>query len=35
MLLICPLYFEKPPVDPVLGPQDKREFTPPRTIKND
>jgi hypothetical protein len=35
MLLICPLYFEKPPADPVLGRQDKREFTPPRTIKND
>ena len=35
MLLICPLYFEKPPIDPVLGGQEKREFTPPRTIKND
>ena len=35
MLLICPLYFEKPPIDPVLGSQEKREFTPPRTIKND
>jgi hypothetical protein len=35
MLLICPLYFEKPPADPLLGGQDRREFTRPRTIKNE
>jgi hypothetical protein len=35
MLLICPLYFEKPPIDPVMGSQSERKFTPPRTIKND
>ena len=35
MLLVCPLYFEKPPVDPVLSNQEPRKFSAPKTIKND
>jgi hypothetical protein len=35
MFLICPLYFEKPPIDPLLGSQEKRTFTAPRTLKNE
>jgi hypothetical protein len=35
ILMICPLYFKSPPPDPVLGRQDKRKFTAPKTIKND
>ena len=30
-----PALFREPPIDPVLGPQEERTFTPPKTIKND
>jgi hypothetical protein len=35
MFLTCPLYFEKPPTEPLMGNQENRGFTAPRTIKNE